>query len=190
MRLRTTTTLALVLAAGLAAGCGSDDEEGAPIPAGAAQQLESRLAEIERRFDFAGGACNDILDDSQPAVADIIYSLPDDVDPDIRDSLEQSFVRLFELTEQECDEEAGQETETETEPPPVIETEPETTETVPPPEEEDEEGDEEEEAPPPVETAPPETTPPDQGGGAVPGQSGELPGQGDGGGALVPQEGG
>jgi hypothetical protein len=195
MRSRTTTIVALALAATVAAGCGSDDDEGEPIPADAAASLQRQLDSIESRFAVGGGACGDITGGDDPnleAVEQTIDSLPEDVDPDVRTALEDSFTRLFELTEQQCDEEAGQETETEAEPPPVIETQPETTETVPPEEEEDEEGEEGEgeEVPPPVETTPPETTPPDQGGGAAPGQSGELPGQGEGGGAIVPQEGG
>jgi hypothetical protein len=171
----------LALAAGLAAGCGGDDEpEGRPIPQQAAVDLESRLAEVERRMEAGGGACADIQNDTAPAVESILASLPSDVDQDVRDALQDSFNRLFDLTEAECDEEEGQATDTETEvaPPPETETDTETTETAPPPEED--EGDEEE--PPatevPTEEVPPETTPEDDG----------EAGQGNGGGALVPGE--
>jgi outer membrane biosynthesis protein TonB len=188
MRPRTTTTLILALAAGLAAGCGSDDEQdGAPIPQQAAVDLEARLAEVERRIEAGGGACADIQNDTLPAVASIIDSLPENVDPDVRDALEQSFDRLFQLTEEQCDEQKGQETETQAEPPP----ETETTETLPPEEEEDD--DEEEEPPPTEEIPPPEEVPPTevppgegQGGDSGSGAEGGSPGQGGGGGALVP----
>lgn len=170
----------LALAAGLAAGCGSDDEDGgAPIPQQAAVDLESRLAEVERRIEAGGGACADIQTNTKPSVDAIIGSLPSDVDPDVREALEDSFDRLFELSEQDCDEQKGQETEAE--PPPEIETETETTETAPPEEDEDDDGDGDdgEEEPPPTE-APPEVPPetPPEG----------VPGQGGGGGALVPGE--
>jgi hypothetical protein len=175
----------LALAAGLSAGCGSDDEdEGAPIPQQAAADLESRLAEVERRLDAGGeGACADIQDDTKPAVESIVASLPSDVDADVRDALQESFDRLFQLSEQQCDEEEGQETEAE--PPPVIETETETTETVPPEEDEEDEEDDEEESPP---TEVPPETPPGQDGELPPGQGGDNPGQGNGGGAIVPGE--
>jgi hypothetical protein len=185
VRLRTTTTIALALAAGLAAGCGGDEEpEGAPIPQQAAADLEARLAEVERRMEAAGGACGDIQNDTLPAVESILGSLPQDVDPELRDSLESSFQRLFQLTQDQCDEEKGQEPE----PAPLPDPAPETTETIPP-EEEDEGDDDEEEAPPeetPPEEAPPEETPPEE----VPPGDGGVPGQGGGGGALVPGEGG
>jgi hypothetical protein len=159
---RRTATLILVLAAGLAVGCGSDEEpEGAPIPQQAAADIESRLAEVERRMEAAGGACADIQNDTKPAVDQIIASLPSDVDPDVRDALQDSVDRLFELTDQECDEEKGQDTETQVDPLPEPETETETA---------------------PTETAPTETEeepPPEQGG--------ENPGQGNGGGAIVPE---
>ena len=188
---RTTTTLILALAAGLAGGCGSDDEQdGAPIPQQAAVDLESRLDEVERRLEAGGGACGDIQNNTLPAVRSIIDSLPQNVDPDVRDALEQSFASLFELTEEQCDEQKGQETETQAEPPPV-ETETEPTETVPPEDEDDDEGEDEEQ--PPVEPTTPEPapeTPPGQDGELPPGQSGENPGQGGGGGALVPGESG
>jgi len=177
MRLRNTTALLLALAAGLAVGCGGDDEEpkGDPIPADAAQQLESRLAEIERRFEFGGGACADIANDSQPAVETTLASLPQGVDPDVRSALEQSFERLFQLTSDQCDEQKGQDTESEAEPPPetdtTIDTDTIPTETLPP-----------ETTPPPDEEPPDEELPPEE----------ELPpvdpGQGEGGGVGVPGE--
>jgi hypothetical protein len=172
---RKTTILVLALAASAAAGCGGDDEEpeGAPIPQQAATDLESRLAEVERRMEAGGGACADIQNDSKPAVDSIVSSLPARVDADVRDALQESFDRLFQLSEQECDEQAGQEPEPEPVPPPDTETE--ETVTVPPPEET-------ETVPPPEET---ETVPPPE---EVPPEDEENPDQGGGGGVLVPGE--
>lgn len=201
MRPRATTTLILALAAGLAAGCGGDDESGEPIPADQAAALQRQLESIENRFQFGGAACADITGNSEPnttEVRSVIDSLPQDVDPDVRDSLEQSFERLFELVQEQCDTEKGQEEE-----PAPVDTGP----TIPPPEEEDDDDEEEEEEP----TTPPETgptvteppaevppeTPPGQDGSLPPGQGGAgngnsgqggsgTAGQGGGGGALVP----
>jgi hypothetical protein len=199
VRPRATITLILALAAGLAAGCGGDDENGGePIPADQAAALQRQLESIENRFQFGGAACADITGNSEPnttAVRSVIDSLPQDVDPDLRDSLEQSFERLFELVQEQCDTEKGQEA-----PAPV---EPETTETVPPPEEEEDDDDEEEEEAPPPEEGPTATEPPAEvppegptgatgQGGAGNGNSGQggsgTAGQGGGGGALVPGE--
>jgi hypothetical protein len=179
---RAITTLILLLAAGVAAGCGSDDEpEGAPIPQQAATDIEARLAEVERRMEAAGGACADIQNDTKPAVDSIVASLPSDVDPDVRSALQDSVDRLFELTEQECDEQQGQQTETQAEPPPETETETEAetvpTETLPT---------ETEEVPPP-ETQPSEEAPPEDGDELLPEQGGEGSGQGNGGGAVSPE---
>jgi len=184
VRLRNTTALLLALAAGLAAGCGGDEEEpeGEPIPADAAQQLEARLAEVERRFEFGGGACADIANDSEPAVESILASLPQNVDPDVRSALEQSFDRLFQLTSQDCDEQQGQDTEAEPEPPPETDTSIDTdtieTEPLPP----------ETEEPPPPEEEPDEELPPGEDGELPPGQGGDNPGQGNGGGVGLPGE--
>jgi hypothetical protein len=174
---RKTTILVLALAAGAATGCGGDDEEpeGAPIPRQAAVDLESRLAEVERRMDAGGGACADIQNDTRPAVDSIVSSLPSGVDADVRDALQESFDRLFQLSEQECDEQAGQEPEPEPVPPPDTDTETEETVTVPPPEET-------ETVAPPEET---ETVPPPE---EVPPEDEDDSGQGNGGGALVPGE--
>jgi hypothetical protein len=198
VRPRATTTLILALAAGLAAGCGGDEESGEPIPADQAAALQRQLESIENRFQFGGDACADITGNTDPnttAVRSVLDSLPQNVDAEVRDSLEQSFERLFELVQEQCDTEKGQEEEA---PPPP----PETTETVPPPAEDDDDddGEEEEEAPPPEEgptvTEPPTEVPPEgptgttgQGGVGDSGQGGSgTAGQGGGGGALVPGE--
>ncbi len=98
MRLRTATTTLLLVAAALVAACGSDDEEGDPIPAATAAELEKRLASVQDRFDFGGGACGDIPED-QELVNQAIDSLPAGTDQDVRDALQEGFDRLFELTE-------------------------------------------------------------------------------------------
>ncbi len=202
MRPRATTTLILALAAGLAAGCGDDEESGEPIPADQAAALQRQLESIENRFQFGGDACADITGNADPnttAVRSVLDSLPQDVDPDVRDALEQSFDRLFELVQEQCDTEKGQEEE-----PAPVDTGP----TIPPPAEEEEDGDEETEEGPttppeegPTGTTPPEEmppeTPPGQDGSVPPGQGGSgngnsgeggsgSAGQGGGGGAIVP----
>jgi hypothetical protein len=177
----------------VAAGCGSDDE-GEGIPANIAQQMEDRLEEIQRRFEFGGGACADIQNDSLPAVEDLINSLPEDVDADVRQALTDGFERLFVLTNEQCEEPQTQ-TEPDTAPEPVpVPTEP--TETTPPPETTDT-------APPPTETAEPPPTDTDteplpgeggdadgaEGGSGGSGQGGDAGGAqgGAGGGVLVPE---
>jgi hypothetical protein len=131
VRLRTSTALVIALVAATAAGCGSQDDEGSPLPEQAVVDLESRLDEVERRMAAGGGACADITNDSAPAVDGIIQSLPSDVDPDVRQALEDGFSRLFTLTDEQCDETEGQVTEPEPAPEPAPETVTET-ETIPP----------------------------------------------------------
>jgi len=187
---RSATTIILCLAAGLAAGCGSD-EEGEPIPAQTAAALENQLGGIEDRLAVQG-ACNDITkgDDPNTKVVDqLIADLPEDVDSDVEQALRDGFDRLFQLVDERCAELDEERDKTETEAPLIeteTETQPETTteETVPEetvPEEtttvEPDQGDEE------------DGTPPGQ-GGTPPGQDGEQPGQGGGGGAIVPEAGG
>jgi hypothetical protein len=177
------TSAALALAACLAglAGCGSD-EEGAGIPPDAAAALERQLLSIQDRFQVGGGACSDITGGEDPnttAVQQTIDSLPSDVDPDVREALQQSFERLFQLVAQQC-----QEPEPEPEPEQTETTAPETdtTETTPPATTETE--------PPPTETTQEPTIPEDTGQQTTPGEddeSGGLPGGGNGGGALVPE---
>jgi hypothetical protein len=142
-------SMLLALGACLAlAGCGSDDE-GRPIPTDSAATLERQLDSVQARLDNGTvGACRDILEGARgpdrDAVEQQLAELPDDVDADIRDALEESFENLWSLVEEECAErEAEQpaqpeptpepeETETETETTP----ETTTTETTPPEEEE------------------------------------------------------
>ena len=177
--------LLLALGACLAvAGCGGDDE-GDPIPAQAAQALQAELDRVQARLDDgSSGACRDILEAPEDrgsnleAVQSQIEALPGDVDPDVRSALEESFARLWELVESECDQRAQQEQEAQPDPEPEPEPEPdpvvtetETTETVPPPEEE---------VPPDEQELPPEgdgdnegEIPGDPGGGVGPGEGEE-----------------
>ena len=170
--------LALLGAALAIAGCGGD-EEGEPIPAQTAQALQAELGGVQARIDNgSAGACNDILEgDRGPnleRVQQLIEGLPDDVDPDVRSALEDSFDRLWELVQQDCDDKAQEEEsqrQEEPEPEPEPEPMPTETETVP-------------ETPTETETVPvptdPEETPlPPEGDGD---NDGELPGEGNGGG--------
>jgi hypothetical protein len=137
--------ISLLLALGAclaAAGCGSGDDEGAPIPADQAAALERELQSVQDRLDEGSvGACEDVFrhptDPNQQPVEDILASLPQRVDPDVRDALQQSFDNLWSLVERECeDKAANQSTQPEPAPEPeptTTETPTETTETTPPP---------------------------------------------------------
>ena len=175
-------SLLALLGAGLAiAGCGGD-EEGEPIPAQTAQALQAELDGVQARIDNgSAGACKDILEgDRGPnleRVQQLLDSLPDDVDPEVRSALEDSFDRLWELVQQDCDDKAQEEkSERQEEPEPEPEPEPAPTETEPEPEPEP--------TPTETETAPVPTEPeeaplPPEGDGD---NDGELPNEGDGGG--------
>jgi hypothetical protein len=116
-----------------AAGCGSDEEKGGPIPAEQATALQARLDETENRLaNGSEGACKDILNDTMPEVGNVLDTLPNSVDPDVRDALAQSFDNLWSLVESECQnlkpDEPAQTTPTDTQTEPT-ETQTETTET-------------------------------------------------------------
>ena len=146
MRLSRQLTL-VAAAAVLASGCGSDDEpEGKGLPRATVAALKSRLDEVERRYQDAidngnVGACNDIQNDSfsgAGGIGELLQTLPDDVDPEIRDATNASFRRLQDLTREACadveppqTETTAPETETETAPPETVPTETETTPTLP-----------------------------------------------------------
>ena len=153
-----------------AAGCGSDDEKGDPIPAQQAAELQNRLDETEARLaNGSVGACKDILDDTMPEVTRILSGLPRSVDVDVRSALEDSFDNLWNLVDSECqDLKSDEPTQTETDTAPETtptETQPETTETAPPPTD--------------TNTGPDEAPLPDDGDGD---NGGELPPSGTGGG--------
>lgn len=165
-RIFTLPLLCLCLAA---AGCGGDEEEGEPIPNEQADALLQQLDVVQNRLDNGSvGACQDVFSHpespNQPTVDTILTQIPQGVDPEVRSSLEESFARLWDLVDQECDERQAEEPpETTPEPEPAPEEEEEQpTETVPPEEEE-------EETPPEEETLPPE------GDGD---SDGEIPGNG------------
>jgi hypothetical protein len=139
--------IALACAAAFGAGCGGDEEEGAPIPQGSVGELERQMTSIQNRIEFArdaspaeaAGACDDIEEDNIPSVDRLLARVPQDVDSDVRDALQRSFDRLFELARSECGELSRKEDTTETTPtepvpPPTVEettpTEPEETETL------------------------------------------------------------
>ena len=182
--------LALAAGAGFA-GCGGD-EEGAPIPSATATALNNELDGVQARLDQgSSGACQDILggprDPNTARAQELIDSLPDDVDSDVRTALQDSFDRLWDLVEQDCEDKAQREqeqkpeTNTEPEPEPTpTETE---TETEPPPTET--------ETTPTVPTSPDEAPLPNDGdgdsGGGVPG-NGNGNGNGNGGGGAFQSE--
>ena len=174
------------------AGCGGSEEpEGEPIPRGAVSELERRLDEVQDRYDAGvqegiAGACNDIENDSYPAIDATVAGLPQNVDPEVRQALADSIGRLKELTSDCVDRAREQEpVNTAPEPPPLPEPEPE-----PVPDETDTE-----EHTTPDEELPPaedpngkeggDEVPPGQ-GGTPPGQGGTPPGQG--GGQFAPED--
>jgi hypothetical protein len=188
VRLRTITTVALALGAGLAAGCGADDE-GQPLPETSATELLGQLQSIQDRFEAGADACPDITegDDTNVAVVQrTLDSLPERVDADVREAVSQGFDRLFELVEQEC---AAEQDQTETDTTPVEPTTPttDTTDTT----DTTETTTETEPTTPTTDTT--ETVPPDTGEEpppeVPPGQGGENPGQGNGGGVIGPEDG-
>jgi outer membrane murein-binding lipoprotein Lpp len=88
----------------LAAGCGSDNE-GKQLPQSSVSDLQTSLDSIKRRFEQGDGACNDITSGSDTDMAAVqakLDALPSGVDKDVRDALQQSFQKLFDLVKQEC----------------------------------------------------------------------------------------
>jgi outer membrane biosynthesis protein TonB len=177
MTLRSLIALPVLLLAGVAAGCG-DEEKGSPIPAGQAAALQDQLDGIQRRLDNgSAGACNDILGGAKgpntEAVEQQLAALPEDVDADVRDALQQSFDRLFELIDEHCSQLQSEQSDPqpgpEPDPEPTPDTTPEeepTTEEEPPPTEEEPPPTEEDPVDPETEELPPGEENEGQGGGA------------------------
>jgi hypothetical protein len=176
--LRHTALCALAAATLAVAGCGSGDSDRRKLPQGTSQQLLTTIEKIQARVDAnVAGACDDIFDGAGGGnfdeTAELIASIPEDVDPEIRSSLSDSVDRLQELVSGECDEiQAREEDDQETTPEETVpeETVPEETET---------DSTETETTPTETETTP---EPPPEGGGQGPDGTGppgqEIPGGG------------
>lgn len=172
----------LAVTATLAAGCGSQ-EEGDPIPADLRAQLDEQLVEAQDRLgNGSAGACRDIETDTEPEATRLLESVPDGVDQDVRNALNEGFARLFEQVSQRCEELEAEQTDTDTQPteeqppPDTTETQTDTTET---------QTDTEPETTPTEETTPEQPTTP----GTENGDDGTGNGDGggsDGGGPQVP----
>jgi hypothetical protein len=124
--------LALALAAPVMTGCGGNDK-GDPIPAATAESLNAQLDGVQARLDQgSAGACKDILEGprgpNKQQVQDLIDSLPDSVDSDIKSALQDSFDNLWDLVDQECQDRADKADKTQTNTTPT-ETQTETTPT-------------------------------------------------------------
>ena len=169
--------LALVAVAVAAAGCGGD-EEGKGIPVATADSLQNQLDNVQARIDQgSAGACMDVIEapasrgSNKQQVQDLIDSMPDDVDADVKSALQDSFDNLWDVVEQDCEDKADKQdthttpTETETQTTPT-ETQTETTPT------------QTETTPTQTETAPDTAPLPNDGNG----NGGGVPGAGNGGG--------
>jgi hypothetical protein len=184
--------LAAALAALAVAGCGDSGEpEGRKLPPELTSTLLQQLESVgDRVAAGVAGACDDIYasadDDGNIQPIDItLSSIPPDVDPEIRTALEQSFERLKQLVDQECEEiRSAEQEEQDRLPEETVPDETTETETVPT---------ETETTPTDTETTPTETdespdteTPPGKGpdGLGPPGQQGQQ------GGAEAPDGGG
>jgi hypothetical protein len=164
-----------------AAGCGGD-EEGKPIPAATATALQSQLDNIQARVDNgSAGACRDIVEGSRgpnkQQVQQLIDSMPDSVDSDVRSALQDSFDNLWDLVDQDCQDKADKEqSQKQEQPEEPTQTETTPTETTPT-------------ETTPTETTPTETTPPSEGndnngGGGTGNGNGNGNGNGLGGGVA------
>jgi hypothetical protein len=166
------------------AGCGGDDE-GAPIPSATATALNTELDRVQARIDQgSAGACRDVLEGprgpNKARAQQLIDSMPDDVDSDVRSALQDSFDNLWDLVQQECDDRQAKEDEAKQQQQQEQEQQeqPETTET------------ETEQQTTPTTTEPTDTTPTDEAplpndgdgdsGGGVPGNNGNGLGSGGG----------
>jgi hypothetical protein len=98
-----TTALALLAAlALLGAGCGQNSPKGKPIPSAQVAELNKQLDAVQRRFKVGDGACDDIKNDSEPAIRSLVDQIPSNVDSKVRSALSQSVDHLFALTASQC----------------------------------------------------------------------------------------
>ena len=92
--------LALAAAAGAfwAAGCGH--KQGSPIPAADANDIIGRLQEAQRRSD--AHACHDLRIDTLPVLERQVGNLPQNVDSNVRATLQDGVSHLRDLVQQQC----------------------------------------------------------------------------------------
>lgn len=151
-------------------GCGGE-EKGRPLPARAANAIVTDLDQLQQRVD--DGECADVKKGNIPRIQKQIDRLPDDVDEDVRTTLEDGFDRLKQLVDEQCEqkqepkpvEPAPEPDPTQPEPTQPEPTEPEPTLPEPKPEK-------------PKEDKPKEEEPgggAGDGGGTAPGAGGEQP---------------
>jgi hypothetical protein len=115
---RRISLLALVVA-GLAAGCGSDDEA---LPEPTAERMLSQVEGIQE--DVEAGNCELVTAQAEQFATEV-QNLPGDVEDDVRSGLEQAASRLVDLAREpgQCEEpETGATGATGVEPPPEVET--------------------------------------------------------------------
>jgi hypothetical protein len=161
------TALAVLAALALGiAGCG--DDEGAQIPRDQAAELIANLQETMRRAPDDRFVCGDLAQENLPQFDQQLAALPEDLDEDVRQTLEDGVGHLRGLIEDRC---ADQQRERE-------QTQPE--EPAPAPEETQPEETQPEETQP-EETQPEETQPEEDGGGQDGGGGGSPPRPGPGG---------
>ncbi len=110
-RLRQIAVVAAALSLSTVTGCGESDEPpGRKLPPGVTQTLLQQLESVgDRVAAGVAGACDDIYasaaeDGNFEPIDSALSSIPSDVDPEIRAALEQSFERLEQLVDQECEE--------------------------------------------------------------------------------------
>lgn len=138
-RVRHAAVLAGALAALAVGGCGGSDEpEGEKLPPELTRTLLPQLDSVgDRVAAGVAGACDDIYasaddDGNIEPIDETLSSIPSDVDPEIRTALEQSFERLKQLVDQECEEiRAAEQDEQDTAPEETVPDETTETETVP-----------------------------------------------------------
>jgi hypothetical protein len=101
--------LCLAATAGLAAGCGGDDEPEPSIPPDNAVTLASTLQEVQDNVDV--GSCL-VAADKVQEFQDELAALPSDVNQEVVDALQRGALNLGDLIESDC-EQPEEETTTE-----------------------------------------------------------------------------
>jgi len=89
---------AVVVGALVVTGCGH--KQGAPIPSANANDIVARLQEAQRRSD--AHACHDLRTQTLPVLQQQVSSLPQNVDSNVRATLQDGISHLKDLVQQQC----------------------------------------------------------------------------------------